>query len=163
MDREVDAPIKQSLFDLLAEQALAAFLGQRPLARAVAAGADGDDVDRAGRGQRRMRRGQAVLELVRLCQRQGAAARADAQKRWGHALFLGGRRRQGKVLWSAPCWSWASKPVATKPRPRWSRMRAPPTSASARLWCCRSSPSTALMAVLCPRSLRAHIWTISTA
>src|SRR5215469_17657601 len=118
MDGNVDASDEQCLLDLLSKQALAAFLGERSFAGTVAAGADGDDVDRAGRGQRRMRRGQAALELVRLRQRQRAAARADAQKRRGHGLFLGGRRRQGKVVWSAPCWFWASKPVATKPRRR---------------------------------------------
>src|SRR5690348_4470189 len=88
MDGDVDASAEERVFDLFGEQALAAFLGQRPFAGAVAAGADGDDFDCVGRVQRRMRRSQAAFELVRLRQRQGAAARADAQKRLGHGLVL---------------------------------------------------------------------------
>jgi hypothetical protein len=50
MDGEIDASGEQRLLDLFGEQALAAVGGQRPLAGAVAAGADGDDLDRIGRG-----------------------------------------------------------------------------------------------------------------
>ena len=46
MDGKIDRARKQRLLDLLGEQALAADLGQRPVADPVAGRRDGDDLDR---------------------------------------------------------------------------------------------------------------------
>ena len=87
MHREVDAAVEQRLLDLLGEQALAADLGQRAILDDVARGPDHRDLDRLGRDAMSGREPRA--HLMRLPQRQRAAAGADAQKRRGGGLRHG--------------------------------------------------------------------------
>ena len=77
MHGDVDAAGEQRLLDLLGEQALAAGLRQRPVLDAVAAGRDHHDLERVLR--QAMRRHQPRARLMRLRQRQRAAARSDPQ------------------------------------------------------------------------------------
>jgi hypothetical protein len=84
MDGDVDAARKQRLLDLLGEQALAAGFRERPVLDAVAAGGDDDDLER--RFRQAVRRHQPCPRLVRLRQRQRAAARPDLQHIRLHAV-----------------------------------------------------------------------------
>ena len=77
VDGEIDLFPDQRLVDLLAEQALAAGLGERPVGDAVAGRADGHNDHVLGR--QRKRREQAPLDFFSLRQRQRAAARSDAE------------------------------------------------------------------------------------
>ena len=99
MDGESIAAVEQRLLDLLGEQALAADLGERPVGDAVAGGADDDDFDRAGRGERGMRRRQPLAPPRGLGQRQLAAAGADAQSGRDamRRRLLGPATRQGEA------------------------------------------------------------------
>ncbi len=80
--RDVDAPLEQRLLDLLGEQALAADLGERAVLHRVAGGLDDDDLDRRRLGQLAVHRGEARAHLTGLGERQGAAARTQANKRF---------------------------------------------------------------------------------
>ena len=95
MHREIDGAVEQRLLDLLGEQALAADLRERPVLDHVAGGADRHDRDRVGCDPVGGR--QPGTHLVRLPQRQRAAARADAQKRCGRGCVMGPR----DATWSA--------------------------------------------------------------
>jgi hypothetical protein len=79
MHGKVDGAGKQRLLDLLGEQALAAFLGERPVADHVARGADRLERDRLrGKG---VRGGEAIAHELGLRERERAAARADDERR----------------------------------------------------------------------------------
>jgi hypothetical protein len=80
MHREIDGALDQRLLDLLGEEALAADLLEPDILNPVAGGAD--DGDLGGR-QIGMRGGKPRLHLLRLGQRQGAAAGADAESAVG--------------------------------------------------------------------------------
>ena len=89
MHRRIDAARQQGFLDLLGEQALAADLGERSVLDFVAGGLDDHDLDRGLFRQFRMRGGQTRAHLVRLRQRQGAAARTQSKTwRFGHGTSL---------------------------------------------------------------------------
>src|SRR5438132_4554160 len=87
MHRQIDGAGDERLLDLLREQALAAGLGQRPVADHVAAGAD--DLELDALSGKRVRGGQAITHLSGLRERERAAARADDERRGADR----GRRR----------------------------------------------------------------------
>jgi hypothetical protein len=98
MGCDVDGPGQQGFLDLLGEQALAADLGQRPVAHPVAGGLDCHDLHGAGDCQGSVRFGQAAFYLPRLGQGQWATARADAKDRWfRHNPSLGRQGGAGKA------------------------------------------------------------------
>jgi hypothetical protein len=77
MHRKIDRTGDERLLDLLGEEALAAGIGQRPVADRIARGAD--DLERdllRGNAARR----QAIAHLLRLGERQRATARADDER-----------------------------------------------------------------------------------
>ena len=80
---DVDAPVEQRLLDLLGEEALAAGFRKRPVLDAVATGRD--DLDGEGVLGHSVRRHQQRPHLVRLCQRQRAAASAYPEQFCLHA------------------------------------------------------------------------------
>jgi hypothetical protein len=87
MHGEVDGAGEERLLDLFGEQALAADLGERPIADQVAGGAD--DLDRDPLGAEPVGGGEPRAHLMRLGERERAAARADAQdggRRWRRGL-----------------------------------------------------------------------------
>src|SRR5439155_5886782 len=84
MHREIDAPVNQRLFDLLAEQPLAADLGQLARLDAVAGGADRHYLQGALGGQFGMRGPQPVAHQPGLVERHRAAARTDAERAGWH-------------------------------------------------------------------------------
>ncbi len=81
MNREVDLARQQRRLDLFREEALAADRRQRAIAHEIAGGADGHDLDRAGRRELGMRGDEAVSDRLGLDQRQWTAARTDAEDR----------------------------------------------------------------------------------
>jgi uroporphyrinogen decarboxylase len=90
VDGEIDPHLREGRLDLFGEEALAADLGERPVAHAVAGGPDDDDLAGPRRRQVRIGGGQAVAGLPRLGQGQRAASGADAQERLGHGLCCHG-------------------------------------------------------------------------
>src|SRR5262249_14930948 len=79
MHGKVDGAGEERLIELLGEQALAAFLSERPVADHVAGRVDRLECDRTG--GKRVRGGEAIAHLFRLGERERAAARAD-DERW---------------------------------------------------------------------------------
>ena len=77
MDRDVDPPVQQGLFDLPGEQPLAADRGERALQHPVARGMDGLDGDRALLPERGIGRGEAAADLVGLGPGERACACSD--------------------------------------------------------------------------------------
>ena len=73
MHREVDPARQQRRLDLLAEQALAAELGERPVGDPVAGRADRHDLERARRGELGMRARERPADQLGLRQRQRAS------------------------------------------------------------------------------------------
>ena len=76
---KIDVAGEQGFFQLLGEQALAAGFDQRPVGDPVARRLDNDELTLLGRET--MRRLQPRRHLARLGERQGRAARADADLR----------------------------------------------------------------------------------
>ena len=97
MHGEIDRAVEQRLLDLLGEQSLAAGFGERPVENLVAGSADGDELDL--RREKPVRGDQPLAHLLRLLERQRAAARADAQKR---------RSGQGLHLPTSRCYACAA-------------------------------------------------------
>jgi hypothetical protein len=76
MHRRVDAPVAQRLVEFPGEQALAAGLGDRPLAESVAGGADRHDGDR--RGRQHAGGDERPADLLRLGESQRTSAGSKA-------------------------------------------------------------------------------------
>jgi hypothetical protein len=79
MDSKVDVVVHKRAVEFLGEEALAARLAERAILNLVAGCADDDDFYR--RRLRTERRSEALLNLISLRQRQGAATRAYSQSR----------------------------------------------------------------------------------
>src|ERR1700730_1748277 len=137
--------LQQGKIELLGKKPLAAGLAQWEMQNRVAAGFYGDDLDGV---RRAMRRFEAILQLARLGERQGAPPRPKsegesfARSRWGRnwcvSYWFGSVYRlksnaaggecqilppaiQGKGFEEEPCVFSASKLPATKPPPPSSR------------------------------------------
>ena len=80
MHGEVDLALEQRRLELLAEQTLAAELGQRPVDHPVAGGPHHHGLDGALCGQRGIGHGQRPADHLGLGARQRRAPRADTQR-----------------------------------------------------------------------------------
>src|SRR5687768_5420872 len=105
MDRDMGATVEQAAIELLGPQPLADDLGERPVLDTVAAGGDGDDLDRilgpAMSGAKRVRR------HPRLGEGERRAAAADAERSVHAALVLAamsGRFQRPLLLTVTPRW-----------------------------------------------------------
>src|SRR5262244_601898 len=108
MHGEVDGAGAERLLDLLGEEALAAGLGQRPVADDVAAGAD--DLELDALCGKRVRRGQAIAHVLGLGERERTAARADDERRGS-----GRGRRRGLHPMTSQCYAGRSRPKQRSP------------------------------------------------
>src|SRR5512144_2409960 len=86
MHGEIDATGQHRLVDFLAEQPFAPYIGEAAILNLIAGGADHHDLAAVGFSKSGHRRGEARACDLGLSQRQGTAARADANAAASHRL-----------------------------------------------------------------------------